>query len=580
MAVMVPPQPGPNTQSRAEYRLFERLKTEIGDDWTVLHSVGLAGHAVKRWAEADFVLVGPRGVFCLEVKGGRVSREDGIWKGVNAAGEVHAKAEDPFAQAGGQEAALRKYLRERNCEKTDRGRIAIGYGVAFPDIRFDQTGPEIDPDIVYDARDTERRMQDYVNRLATRWHDRLHEIWGRPPSDLRPQDVDRIVSLIRADFDFRPGLRYQADVAARELVRLTAEQYTVLQGLKEAERVIVKGSAGTGKTMLAVEEVRRQAAAGQRVLFLCFNVRLASYIRRLFLDVPLVDVHHFHGLSRNLIRAAGRLDELPDADDSYLNQVAVPELAFDVVAGSEHEGTYDVVILDEAQDLLREEYLAVVSALLKGGLESGPWRAFLDPKQNIFGGDVPSGLKTLESCGGFPFRLTRNCRNTEPIATRTALLAGIDLEETLIAEGPDIEEYEYKDAADQKRKLERAINRLLGERFSPGSMTILSRYRLERSGIAGGLPGVVYPVVELGAAHEGKPNTIGFSTVHGFKGLENDVILLIDIDDLGTAEGLRAVYLGASRARTVLAYFRSCDTSVDFAALAEGFGARLAAMNP
>jgi len=577
MAVMVPPQPGPNTKSRAEFRLFERLKSEIGNEWTVLHSVGLVGHAAKRWAEADFVLVGPGGVYCLEVKGGRVTREGGIWKGMNAAGEEHAKAEDPFAQAGGEEATLRKYLRERNCEKTDRGRIAIGYGVAFPDVRFDQAGPEIDPDIVYDARDAQRSMQEYINRLTARWYNRLHEMWGRSPSDLRPQDVSRIVTLIRADFDFRPGLRYRADAAARELVRLTEEQYNLLEGLKDADRVVVKGSAGTGKTMLAVEEARRQATTGRRVLFLCFNVRLASYVRRLFADVPLVEVRHFHGLCRDIIQSAGRLPELPDADDSYLNQIAIPELAFDVVAGGEHEGSYDIVIIDEAQDLLRDEYLAVVSALLRGGLESGRWRAFLDPKQNIFGGDVPSGLKVLETCGGFPFRLTRNCRNTGPIAMRTALLAGIELQETLIAEGPDTEEHEYQDAADQRRRIERAINRLLGERFPPASITILSRYRLERSGVAGGLTGVPFPIVELGSTHDSKPNCIGFSTVHGFKGLENDVILLIDIDDLGSAESLRTVYLGASRARTVLAYFRSTGTSADFAALAEGFGARLEA---
>ena len=45
-------------------------------------------------------------------------------------------------------------------------------------------------------------------------------------------------------------------------------------------RVIVRGSAGTGKTLLAVEEAKRAAAQGSRVLYCCFNKGLAEYVRR------------------------------------------------------------------------------------------------------------------------------------------------------------------------------------------------------------------------------------------------------------------------------------------------------------
>ncbi len=51
----------------------------LDDSWTVLHSVGLARHASKPWAEADVVLVGPPGVLVLEVKGGRLERRNGRW---------------------------------------------------------------------------------------------------------------------------------------------------------------------------------------------------------------------------------------------------------------------------------------------------------------------------------------------------------------------------------------------------------------------------------------------------------------------------------------------------------------------
>jgi superfamily I DNA/RNA helicase len=279
---------------------------------------------------------------------------------------------------------------------------------------------------------------------------------------------------------------------------------------------------------------------------------------------------HFHALARDIIRECGRIGELPDADESYLNEVAIPELAFECIVGSHYEGRYDALVIDEAQDLMRTEYLVTLSALLRGGLEGGRWRAFLDPKQNAFGG-IAAPLRDLEQLGAFPYRLTRNCRNTEPIATTTALLSGVDLEETLVCDGPTVEEVEYVDDADQRRKLARVLNRLLGDGFRPESITVLSRYRLENSCLRVPL-NPTGPAIRDGAAGVG---TIGFSTTAGFKGLESDVVVLVDVNDLSSPDALRSVYLGASRAQTVLVVMRDVRTNEDRMSLAYEFGERL-----
>jgi hypothetical protein len=38
--------------SRAERRIFAKLRDETPDSWTALHSVGLANHSAKPWAES------------------------------------------------------------------------------------------------------------------------------------------------------------------------------------------------------------------------------------------------------------------------------------------------------------------------------------------------------------------------------------------------------------------------------------------------------------------------------------------------------------------------------------------------
>ena len=81
MARMLPARISPDVRSAAERRVFEWLQNDPETDgWVVLHSLGLARHQVLLFGEIDFVVLAPNlGVFCLEIKGGRVSRESGLW---------------------------------------------------------------------------------------------------------------------------------------------------------------------------------------------------------------------------------------------------------------------------------------------------------------------------------------------------------------------------------------------------------------------------------------------------------------------------------------------------------------------
>ncbi len=62
-------------------------------------------------------------------------------------------------------------------------------------------------------------------------------------------------------------------------------------------------------------------------------------------------------------------------------------------------------------------------------------------------------------------------------------------------------------------------------------------------------------------------------TIHSFKGLESDVVFLIDIDDLETPASRSAVYVGASRARAILYVLLSTACRPSFLTHAEQYGA-------
>lgn len=571
MARMRPPYVADHTRSQAERQLFGVMRDDLSDQWTVLHSLGLAIHDRKPWAEADFVLIGPSGVFCIEVKGQRVRREAGKWIYTTRDGrDSEPKYEGPFDQAGGASSALFDYLAAKIPEVRAS---AVGYGVATPDIRFGVVGPDIVPELVYDADDVGRPFAAYVERLAAYWYGRLRRTVGKSPTALDDRTRQRIVDLLRGDFDARPSLRARVDSVSREMLRLTLEQYAILDGLEENERALIRGGAGTGKTLLAVEEAERYARGGLRVLYLCYNRNLADYVTRATPGDGVV-ASTLHALMHGVVVRAGLQSELPDASESDRMQVFVPELCYRALVDDLVPDRFDVLIIDEAQDLLLPAYLDVFDALLAGRLETGRWRMFYDPRQDLFRGSEPETIRRVKRMAAV-YTLSVNCRNTMPIAVMTGLLSGSPPTETLRVEGDDVEIEWYRDPGDEVRLVSRSLNRLLSSGLRPADIVVLSNRRLQNSALASGLTHVPFALVAQTTGLP-EPRSITYATIQGFKGLEADVVLLVDLDDLETPEAAASCYVGASRARALLIAFISDSIRRQYEERARELGRRLA----
>lgn len=564
------------TRSEAERRLFARFRDQLSDTWVVMHSVGLTSHSRKPWAEIDFVLIGPAGLFCLEVKGGRVRRDGGRWVFTDGKGNETVKAEGPFDQVGGARAALFRHLRDR---LPWVGQVTVGYGVMLPDCRARLEGPDIEPEVLYDCNDGDRPIGEYIDRVAQFWRSRLTERDpNRPPRGLTTGEVRVLVDAVRGDFDLVPSLRAEIRDIAADLVRATEEEAQVLRRLEDNDRLLVTGGAGTGKTLLAVEASRRAAREGQRVLLVCFNRNLGSHLAHLVGDVPGVTARHFHGLLAQIVAEGGLEQRLPDVTQADLFRVFYPELAVEVLLGRDPVEAYDLLVVDEAQDLLLPAYIDVLDLLLKGGLAGGRWRVFYDHRQNLFQGTHPGSLERLRANRTAAYSLTVNCRNTEPIAVITGLLSGIDADEVMNVPGPEVDILWWKDQRDQRRQVSRCVNRLLSAGVAPAQITVLGARRLENSCLGDGLEGVAYPlrpfVETLGSAS--RPG-ICYSTIQAFKGLEADVVVVVDVDDLVTPTALASLYVGTSRARARLtvALAEAARTAYEHSAMR--YGERLAA---
>lgn len=571
MAKIFPPEPWAATTSRAEQKLFNVIKSHLGDDWIVLHSLGLANHSRKQWAEIDFVLIGAPGIYCLEVKGGRVTRYDGLWHFTNRNDETSTKHEGPFEQVKSAAYALRDFLNKRlPGEIRD---TVVGWGVLFPDILFAVDGPDIEPRLVYDTRDVENRFSAYVRRLVDYWHEKIEGGRAKPVEMISPPRIQRIFEVLRGDFDLRPSLRTRIGNATGELIGLTEEQYTVMDGLSSNARILIRGGAGTGKTLLAVEESRRLADRGARVFLCCYNRQLALYLRPMLQDRPLVEVHNLHSFMKATVCDAGLEGLLPAASEADLFAVFYPELALQALLESDLLEKFDALIIDEGQDLLLDTYVDLFDGLLRGGIRQGTWRIFLDHNQDVFSGTSPEALRTVLAAGPAEYGLNINCRNTRPIATVTQMISGVGSGNTLRVDGPEIEEVWYRDERHQQREIGKCVNRLLSEGIRPSDIVILSRYRLDNGALRFGLPNSTLSVKPYGVDElVGNSSAIRYATTRSFKGLESDVVLVIDINDITSSEALYEFYVGSSRARAYLALFIDESQRENYAVHAGEYG--------
>jgi len=524
-----------------ETRTLLRLRDGLSDRYVVYHGVHWArsDRAGSVYGEIDFIVANPDGrLLAIEQKDTQVVATGGdllaryCTAPAGRSGTRDTPGKSVTTQVNRNLNALRSQFARRYPGRT----LEIDHLLYLPSARLLGALPSsVDPARVVDG-DRDGELVAVVENLL--------EAFPSARSNDRLEDLPRIENFLSQRVGAAPHIGLLGR-AAREVTTRLSGGLSVWASRLDMNpwRLRVSGTAGSGKTQLALQALHQAHDRGQAALYVCFNRPLADAMKTLSPNPECVVT--FHELARLATTQAGRAA----VDFSRPDAFAALAQGFVEISPSLAD-TFQTLIVDEGQDF--EQAWADSLIRMTGTRARLLWLE--DPEQSLYDRppvDLPGWVSLVSPVNYRSPQLLVEFINwlgltDEPIEAGSAVV------------GFDPKWYVCADADSALMATEQAIRDLMADGYAPANIAVLSLRGLASSRIAGAcgparLSGISvrrqtgYDAAGTALWSRGE---LLVDTVFRFKGQAADAVVITDIDfaQLGLRER-RRLFVALTRAR-------------------------------
>ena len=523
MPEFIPPISKDFHGSLGEKIVYDAFKT-LPNECIVFHSFAWTDQenkSFRKQGEADFLIYDPnRGILVIEVKSGEITVENEEWFQTGFDGHRRLMHKNPYFQAEESKFYILKQILERRLPRTEK--CPINTCLFFPQLIFQRANlpSYLKRDFILDNSNLPN-----INKGI----DRVFQFYNSENQiSLSENSKQNIKKWLNPYFKLVPVQKWDIEVREELFLRLTKEQSILLDFLEEQDRAVIGGGAGTGKTILAAEHARRLSGEANKVLFLVYNSLLKKNISEEHFKMEKnIDVQSFFSL---VAVYKGETGDKRENAKSFVSDLRSKKI----------ELPYKHIVIDEGQDF-EEEWLAALESIT-----TGKFFVYYDKSQLIHRefSEMPSWLRDAEC----RLVLRNNCRNTKQIAeTANSFIRIENLKFKNEIEGSKPIWIECEDSSDFLSNTTSIIKEKLSkENILPEQIVIATTVAMDSSYL-----NQLSNIHNVIIAKERTKKQIQKTTIRKFKGLEADILLLVDVDfsELNSEAWRKLLYTGCSRAK-------------------------------
>ena len=214
---------------------------------------------------------------------------------------------------------------------------------------------------------------------------------------------------------------------------------------------------------------------------------------------------------------------------------------------------YDVLVIDEAQDVLAPDVMNALDWFLNEGMSGGRWVMFLDTAlQASVYNKLEDSLYSHLSSRAMNLKLSINMRNPVTIAREAAMVTGTTPPKCRRQFIAPVDYRTIHGAKTDHKVSMSLITQLISEGADPSDIVLLSFFAPSEAFYVGGYSSIGKKVHVLDGGKDDIPmGAIPAASIPAFKGLESEIVIIGDLPEGEMNEWQVAnFYVALTRART------------------------------